>query len=1350
MRHKLSYFLLFALFSLSTQAQKLDNDTIFYDHSWHETSNKEHAPYFRIQVLEDTLYHFWDYYKENNQLQNEGYYHYENDKRYGLYTWFHKSGKKSMEGNYNANNREKKWTTWYKNGNVKSVGLYKENKRIQEWKWFHQDGVKQSIATYEDNKLSGKRTWWHKSGKIKQIGFFKAGIKVDEWITYYESGVVSSKKTYDNGQLNGKQFTYYKNEQLRSKEIYGAGILQSDMWYNEKGDKVEKEAVTSLKDNYALFWKISGNGLKKPSFLLGTMHIKDKKAFEYSDSLYKAFEYCEGYSMEILPDKFFEYNHTKPNSKSYNYELGTEVYYKKASSSFYNQSQTHSSYWIQNVGQLFHRDYFDPDGMPYFMDAYLYVKAGREGKYLSGLETIEDHLGTGDHLPTYRKNFDILSEFNPDKEMINTYLEGDIDKIEAFMNFISSEEFNYWLLTVRNHKMAYVIDSLVQIRPTFNTAGAAHLPGEEGLIQLLEEKGYTLTKVISPFNKTPDVDLSEKSKREWKSINHGRYTIEMPTYIGSNLDQKRNWNICMDYLSEVAYAYTLISDKHFDPNSIIPNNAFGVTKIKNSQYSDDVIEWNYTYQGKKYKLFKISNENDHLLIRITTLHNQPTLPTYDQEISKVINSVSWLPLEKDTNIKEWNLYKGPNFSVTAPGTPQIDTTSYKLNYYNKSQTPVIRFLFSNNKNQYIIRQSTELNSSRYDGFTDLSTNITAIYDSIFDTTPDVKNIDTLQNQVYLEYQIDNQFHIIKAYKKGYTTYSTLSSTNKNDVEEARNFHRSFQINSLIGLPFKTYTSPVDSFSVAFPDVEVDFETNRITYENFDGVFKTSFSSEVQELVEKNFISSKKPNYSFSYEAYDTLSKIRYEVMSYVYRPYFQPKDTSGLISNLFSESLKDSIIHESTDRFEFYNLKNEDLKTRYQATRNNRQILTLRCTYPNDLEAYVDQHFFNTLKPKWQTDTIQLFDNKLKEIKKGIEKEELEAFHALTYNSWDSTHLDFLYSLKNQALENEDLAESLIQVFNDSLQNDSISQFIFDASRQFINLEVDAFFKLITLPNSTSLIAIDSLTYQNMPYDYIDDMYDVDYKKVGENVKFTSDLIFTFNKNSTDKHDFRIINMELLSHIDSAAYNYQPLQDSIIKWAQDILITDSTQQFSGWLDYYLNYLKECPSNKAIIKVFNQATDYNDLEIQASSLIYLLSVGEKADTQLVSKILENPYYRLRFIKILFENKMQDAIPSNYLTKKSIAKSQLYSENSDYIDEKNALKIRFLNEEKIKRGKVKKLVYFFRVDLKSNKYVIAVGYQPFKEGLNLGNTLIEKRSFLMSKDIEKTQEKLLQDIIKEANF
>ena len=53
------------------------------------------------------------------------------------------------------------------------------------------------------------------------------------------------------------------------------------------------------KNSNTLLWRISGKGLKKPSYLFGTMHLTDKKVFQLGDSVYKALEQTDGFAAEL-------------------------------------------------------------------------------------------------------------------------------------------------------------------------------------------------------------------------------------------------------------------------------------------------------------------------------------------------------------------------------------------------------------------------------------------------------------------------------------------------------------------------------------------------------------------------------------------------------------------------------------------------------------------------------------------------------------------------------------------------------------------------------------------------------------------------------------------------------------------------------------------------------------------------------------------------------------------------------------------------------------------------------------------------------------------------------------------
>ena len=66
------------------------------------------------------------------------------------------------------------------------------------------------------------------------------------------------------------------------------------------------QAQTS-KSNHTLLWAIKGNGLEKTSYLFGSMHVKDNRAFEFSDSLLLKIEECEAFATELHIDTLIKF-----------------------------------------------------------------------------------------------------------------------------------------------------------------------------------------------------------------------------------------------------------------------------------------------------------------------------------------------------------------------------------------------------------------------------------------------------------------------------------------------------------------------------------------------------------------------------------------------------------------------------------------------------------------------------------------------------------------------------------------------------------------------------------------------------------------------------------------------------------------------------------------------------------------------------------------------------------------------------------------------------------------------------------------------------------------------------------
>jgi uncharacterized protein YbaP (TraB family) len=85
-------------------------------------------------------------------------------------------------------------------------------------------------------------------------------------------------------------------------------------------------------------------------------------------------------------------------------------------------------------------------------------------------------------------------------DMTNAYFSFDINGIEAITfrsvetGEMSVEEFAE-VITNRNHRWVEAMPEIMAAKPTLFVVGAGHLPGGEGVIELLRAEGYKVKAV---------------------------------------------------------------------------------------------------------------------------------------------------------------------------------------------------------------------------------------------------------------------------------------------------------------------------------------------------------------------------------------------------------------------------------------------------------------------------------------------------------------------------------------------------------------------------------------------------------------------------------------------------------------------------------------------------------------------------------------------------------------------------------------------------------------------------------------------------------------------------------------
>ena len=268
--------------------------------------------------------------------------------------------------------------------------------------------------------------------------------------------------------------------------------------------------VQETKLENSLLWKISGNGLEKPSYLYGTIHMTCN--YVLTDKLKNAFAETNQLALEVDMDD--------PNmqTKMMQGMMMTDGKTMKGILSEEDFSKL-SVFFKENTGM--NLDMFNTV-KPFAVTAMLISKlipctppgsyevefmkiAKEQNEEVQGLETIEYQMGVFDSIP-YKDQLDDLVKMAVEgleeskSEFIKISELHSKEDIEGLLKIMSESDdmtakFKDELLDRRNQNWIPVIQEMSKQMPTFFGVGAMHLPGETGVIKLLRKKGYTVEAV---------------------------------------------------------------------------------------------------------------------------------------------------------------------------------------------------------------------------------------------------------------------------------------------------------------------------------------------------------------------------------------------------------------------------------------------------------------------------------------------------------------------------------------------------------------------------------------------------------------------------------------------------------------------------------------------------------------------------------------------------------------------------------------------------------------------------------------------------------------------------------------
>ncbi|MBO9681223.1 MAG: TraB/GumN family protein [Flavisolibacter sp.] len=271
--------------------------------------------------------------------------------------------------------------------------------------------------------------------------------------------------------------------------------------------------------NYpSLLWEITGKGLNKPSYLFGTMHVSSKMVFNLSDSFYLGIKNADVVALETdmgtWQDDFSRYD---LDGSGYNFDynlrrgadgpgdyltIGTlqfPPYEKLIEMALYSSPAMINSFLYRTNSDK--AVDFEEDT---YLDMHIYQTGKKWGKKVCGVENFDQsmelmkqaYIDAAKEKTKKQRSFDYEGDFSYSK-LEDAYRTGNLDLLDTINKVNStSAAFDEKFLYKRNEIQAASIDSIIRTKQSlFVGVGAAHLPGQRGVIEMLRRMGYTLRPI---------------------------------------------------------------------------------------------------------------------------------------------------------------------------------------------------------------------------------------------------------------------------------------------------------------------------------------------------------------------------------------------------------------------------------------------------------------------------------------------------------------------------------------------------------------------------------------------------------------------------------------------------------------------------------------------------------------------------------------------------------------------------------------------------------------------------------------------------------------------------------------
>lgn len=272
-----------------------------------------------------------------------------------------------------------------------------------------------------------------------------------------------------------------------------------------------------------LLWKVSGNGLGRPSYIFGTHHMAPATMIDQIKGMDQAISACDVVVGEVEKDSLtspevqarMAQDMIAPLDSTLNKLLTTEEYsiVEKVFNKYFgamgvklsqmkNLKPSAISTQMQAMQALKYFPSFDATNL---IDVAVQTRANDAGRPSVGLESVQEQIDLLFNGPLMEQAKGLVESCKQDEffqvqsaALVDAYMAQDLDKILTVMTDATmggSDEAMDALIYNRNRAWVVKLIEMMPERACLVCVGAGHLPGDQGLIQLLRNEGYTVEPI---------------------------------------------------------------------------------------------------------------------------------------------------------------------------------------------------------------------------------------------------------------------------------------------------------------------------------------------------------------------------------------------------------------------------------------------------------------------------------------------------------------------------------------------------------------------------------------------------------------------------------------------------------------------------------------------------------------------------------------------------------------------------------------------------------------------------------------------------------------------------------------